>query len=169
MASKKNQENDIVQTLGLNASPGRKKRLKTWFVAAFLVAVAAMATFLALKRTQASKDMVYKTEVVKRGKILITVTATGNLQPRNQVDVGSELSGIIERVEADYNTRVTVGQTLARLDTSKLHAQVLQSKAALESARAKVLQAQATLKESRNNLDRLIKAVSYTHLRAHET
>ena len=155
MTSKKNQENDIVQTLGLDASSGCKKRLKTWFVVAFLVAAATIATFLVLKRTQASNEVVYKTEVVKRGNILITVTATGNLQPRNQVDVGSELSGIIERVEADYNTRVTVGQALARLDTSKLRAQVLQSKAALESARAKVLQAQATLKESRNNLNRL--------------
>lgn len=155
MTSKKNQENDIVQTLGLEASLGRKKRLKTWFVVAFLVAAAAIATFLVLKRTQASNEVVYKTEVAKRGNILITVTATGNLQPRNQVDVGSELSGIIERVEADYNTRVTVGQALAKLDTSKLLAQVLQAKAALESARAKVLQAQATLKESRNNLDRL--------------
>ena len=120
MTSKKNQENDIVQTLGLDASSGRKKRLKTWFVVAFLIAAAAIATFLVLKKTQASNEVVYKTEVVKRGNILITVTATGNLQPRNQVDVGSELSGIIERVEADYNTRVTVGQTLARLDTSKL-------------------------------------------------
>jgi HlyD family secretion protein len=69
--------------------------------------------------------------------------------------VGSELSGIIQSVEADYNSRVKVGQALARLDTSKLRAQVLQSKAALNSAQAKVLQAQATVKEARSALDRL--------------
>jgi len=71
------------------------------------------------------------------------------------VVVGSELSGNVERVEVDYNSRVKVGQALARLDTSKLKAQVLQAKAALESAEAKVLQAGATVKESRNNLERL--------------
>jgi len=54
------------------------------------------------------------------------------------VDVGSELSGIIKSVEVDYNDRVKVGQVLARIDTSKLEAQVTQSKAALESAKAKV-------------------------------
>ena len=82
------------------------------------------------------------------------MTATGNLEPINQVDVGSELSGIIETVEADYNDRVKVGQVLAKLDTDKLEAQVLQSKAALESAKAKVLEAKATVLEMRLKLNR---------------
>jgi len=85
----------------------------------------------------------------------VTVTATGALEPTNQVDVGSELSGIIKTVEVDYNDRVTVGQILARLDTDKLKAKVLQSKASLESARAKVLEAQATVKETGDQLVRL--------------
>jgi HlyD family secretion protein len=85
----------------------------------------------------------------------VTVTATGALEPTNQVDVGSELSGIIKTVEVDYNDRVKIGQILARLDTDKLKAKVLQSKAALESARAKVLEAQATVKESEDQLARL--------------
>jgi HlyD family secretion protein len=86
------------------------------------------------------------------------VSATGNLEPTNQVDVGSELSGIIETVEVGHNDQVTVGRMLARLDTDKLDAQVLQSKAALESAKAQVLQAQATLKEKKLELERLKKA-----------
>ena len=55
------------------------------------------------------------------------------------------MSGIVKSVEVDYNDQVKVGQVLARLDTSKLEAQVTQSKAALESAKAKVLQTKATV------------------------
>ncbi|MCJ7830403.1 MAG: efflux RND transporter periplasmic adaptor subunit, partial [Desulfobacterales bacterium] len=86
-----------------------------------------------------------------------TVSATGTLQPTNQVAVGSELSGIIRAVEVDYNNTVKVGQPLARLDTSKLEAQVLQAKATLETAQAKVLQARATVREASSNLERLKK------------
>ena len=89
---------------------------------------------------------------MKRGDLTVIVTATGTLQPTNKVDVGSELSGIVKSVEADYNDRVKVGQVLARLDTSKLEAQVTQSRAALDSAKAKVLQAQATVLETRSKL-----------------
>jgi HlyD family secretion protein len=155
MTSKTNTESDIIQTLGIDQSSRHRKRLKRWLVVTFLAAVAAVATVVVLNETKASNGMTFKTQEVTRGTIIVTVTATGTLEPRNQVDVGSELSGIIQSVKADYNSRVKVGQALAELDTSKLQAQVLQAKASLESARAKVLQAQATMKEARNNLDRL--------------
>ncbi|MFO7666733.1 MAG: efflux RND transporter periplasmic adaptor subunit [Desulfobacterales bacterium] len=83
------------------------------------------------------------------------MATTGTLQPTNQVEVGSELSGIIRTVEADYNDVVKVGQVLARLDTSRLEAQVQQSKASLEAAIAKVRQVQATVKEAGSSLARL--------------
>jgi HlyD family secretion protein len=155
MTSKPNTESDIIQTLGIDQSSRRRKRLKRWLVAAFLTAVAAATAIVAWKETKAANGMTFKTQEVTRGTIVVTVTATGTLEPRNQVDVGSELSGIIQSVKVDYNSHVKVGQALAELDTSKLRAQVLQAKASLESARAKVLQAQATMKEARNNLDRL--------------
>jgi len=155
MTSKTNPESDIVQTLGIDQSSRNRKRLKRWLAVVFLAALAAVTAIVIWKGTQASTGDVFKTQEAKRGDIIVTVTATGTLEPKNQVDVGSELSGIIQSVEADYNSRVKVGQALARLDTSKLRAQVLQSKAALDSAQAKVLQAQATVKEARNNLDRL--------------
>jgi HlyD family secretion protein len=71
------------------------------------------------------------------------------------VEVGSELSGTVRQVEVDYNDRVKKGQVLARLDTSKLEAQLLQSQASLQAAEAKVLEAQATRKESGSQLARL--------------
>jgi HlyD family secretion protein len=110
---------------------------------------------VAWERLEKSNSIHYQTQKVQRGNLTVTVTATGTLEPTNQVDVGSEVSGTIETVEVDYNDPVKVGQVLARLDTDKLAAEVLQSKAALESARAKVLEAQATVKETRNELARL--------------
>lgn len=154
MESKTNAELDISQTLGIDQSSDRKKHLKRWLIVAFL-AIAGVTSAVAWKGTKKSNSMQYQTQKVQRGNLTVTVTATGALEPTNQVDVGSELSGIIKTVEVDYNDRVNVGQILARLDTDKLKAKVLQSKAALESARAKVLEAQATVKESGDQLARL--------------
>lgn len=97
----------------------------------------------------------YQTRPAFIGDITVTVSATGNLQPTNKVDVSSELSGIIKSVEVDYNDQVKTGQVLARLDPAKLLAQISQSQANLDSARAKVLQAEATITETRAALNRL--------------
>ena len=154
MTSNKNQDFDIGQTLGIDQSSDRKKRLKWWLMVALLV-IASVTGIVVWKGTKNSNAMQYLTQKVQRGDLIVTVTATGALEPTNQVDVGSELSGIIKTVEVDYNDRVKVGQILARLDTDKLKAKVLQSKASLESARAKVLEAEATVKETGDQLVRL--------------
>lgn len=99
----------------------------------------------------------YKTEEVRRGDLTVTVTATGTLQPTNQVEVGSELSGNIDEVLVDYNDQVEAGQVLARLDVSKLQAQVKQNQAALATANAKVLSAAATIQETASKLGQLEK------------
>lgn len=150
-----NDENsDITRTLGLDSSSNRRKhvRRRLFWGAAVLVGIFVLVGW---NMRSGSVEIPYKTQPVKRGNITVTVSATGNLAPTNQVEVGSELSGIIDTVEADYNDRVKVGQVLARLDTSRLDAQVLQAQASLAAARAKVLQAQATITESRNQLNRL--------------
>ncbi len=130
--------------------PGR--RWKRWAVVVLILAIAAAAAWYFLKPDPKAAATQYKTEQVRRGDLTVIVTATGTLKPTNSVDVGSELSGIVKSVEADYNSRVKVGQVLARLDTSKLEATITQSKAALESAQAKVLQTQATVTETRAKL-----------------
>jgi HlyD family secretion protein len=121
------------------------------------VIIGAVIAGLVLARTNQPDGTPYRTEKARRGDLIVTVTATGNLEPTNQVDVGTELSGTVRSVNADYNDTVTLGQVLARLDTLKLEAQNLQYKAAVASAKAKVLQAQATVKEARSNLKRLRK------------
>jgi HlyD family secretion protein len=96
----------------------------------------------------------YMTHNLTRGDLIATVIATGTLAPINQVEVGSELSGIIKAVAVDDNDRVRVGQILARLDATKIEAQASQIKAALAAARAKVQQTQATEEEARAQLAR---------------
>ncbi len=148
------QESTIARTLSLGAHPPHRRHRLRWLIwsgaAAVIVAIA-----LSWSSGDKAAQTQYRTEPVKQGGFTVTVTATGTLEPTNQVDVGSELSGIIRTVDVDYNDRVKVGQVLARLDTTKLEAQVLKSKASLASAQAKVLQTQATVKQSRSDLARL--------------
>ncbi len=154
MESQTDRKSDILQTLEIDSSSGRRRYLKWYFIAALIIMLSAPAA-LALRDRTGSLSLNYTTREVRRGDIIVTVTATGNLESTNQINVGSELSGTVKSVEVDYNTKVKAGQVLARLDTSKLDAQNLQYKAALESANAKLLEAQATVRESDNNLTRL--------------
>ena len=147
-------DSEIVKTLGLNKSRKRGKWLKRLFVL-ILLAIAAAFAWPRLEAEKNGGDMRYTTRRVEKGDLTVTVTASGTLEPTNQVDVGSELSGIVKSVEADYNDPVKKKQVLAVLDTSKLQAQVLQSRASLESAKAKVLQAKATIEEASHQLERL--------------
>ena len=153
MKSNTNTESEIKESLGIEASSARHGRLKRWIVVGLLVIVVATVV-VAWRMSNGSASVNYQTEKVKRGNLSVTVTATGTLQPTNQVDVGTEVSGTVETVDVDYNDRVKVGQVLARLDTSRLHAQVLQSRAALQAARARVLEAKATVNEIQNDLTR---------------
>jgi HlyD family secretion protein len=116
-------------------SPGQR-RLR-WLASAIPVLLLAGGALLWLLPGEESAVR-YETAEVQRGDLTVTVTATGTLEPVNQVDVGSELSGIIETVAVDFNDKVERGQVLARLDTDKLQAQVLESRAALQSNEAKV-------------------------------
>ncbi|MCL7423093.1 MAG: efflux RND transporter periplasmic adaptor subunit [Methylobacter sp.] len=125
---------------------GRRRPLKKWLWLAVII-VAIMIAGLLLYNGNAP-SVRYETQTVKRGDLAVTVSATGTLAPLKEVEVGIEVSGTIQSVEVDYNDEVVVGQVLARLDTTRLEAQALQSRAALESAKARVRQAQATLREA---------------------
>jgi HlyD family secretion protein len=151
----RDQGDDIEKTLGLNAGASRKRILTRLLALVIAVIVISAAGFKFLGPDNGI-HMEYTTQPAKKGDLTITVTATGNLEPINQVDVGSELSGIIEKVLVDYNQRVAEGQVLAVLDTSKLKAQVVKSRAALASANAKVTETDATIREAGNSLNRLI-------------
>ncbi len=129
---------------------GRRRR---WPWAAAAVVVVAMAALWLSARPGA--NISYLTEPARRTDLVVTVTATGDLQPTDQVDVGTEISGTIETVGVDYNDQVHAGEVLARLDTDRLQAAVAESEAALASAQAKLEEARATEEESDLRLDRV--------------
>lgn len=145
---------DLTRTLraGLDGSPAWQRWLK-WAVLAVVIIAAAYFTFF----RGGGKEVTYTTQDVVTGDLTVTVTATGNLEPRNQVEIGSELSGTIAQVHVDVNDEVKAGQVLAVLDTTRLKAQVLQAQSSLSSAEARVLQADASAKEARANFARLEK------------
>lgn len=87
----------------------------------------------------------YMTAKVERGDIRNSVSATGTLQAVTTVQVGSQVSGTISALHADFNTKVRKGQVVAQLDPSILQAQVASSRANLEQARASLADAQAKL------------------------
>jgi HlyD family secretion protein len=97
----------------------------------------------------------YITQTVTQRSLDLTVAATGNLRPTNQVDVGSEVSGKIDRVYVDVNDRVARGQILAQINTDVIEDQIRQSQANLQAARAQVAQAQASLNVDTAQLGRL--------------
>lgn len=156
MKQKDTSKADISKILELDKSHTYKRILKRLLII-IIITIVGLSSFTFWKRREDSSPTQYITQEVKRGSLKVIVTATGTLQPKNKVDVGSELSGIIKSVHVDYNDRVKVGQVLAKLDTSKLEAQISQAKAALESAKAKVLQAQATVTETTSKLAQLKK------------
>lgn len=97
----------------------------------------------------------YITQTVARGNLTLTVTANGTLQPTRSINIGSELSGTVQKVNVDVNDRLEKGQVLVELDPSKLRDQILRSRASLAVAKALVEQTVATVDESKANLARL--------------
>jgi HlyD family secretion protein len=94
-----------------------------------LVALSALAC-----KGRGGKDMQYKTEKVDRGTVTTTVTATGTLSAVTSVQVGSQVSGVISHLYADFNSEVKKGQLLAELDPTPFEAQVEQRRADLTRA-----------------------------------
>ncbi|HYE13763.1 MAG TPA: efflux RND transporter periplasmic adaptor subunit [Pyrinomonadaceae bacterium] len=91
----------------------------------------------------------FTTAKVERGSLRNSVTATGTLQAVTTVEVGSQASGTISALYADFNTTVKKGQVIAQLDPATVQAQVQQARANLEQARAGLEQARAGLAQAR--------------------
>ncbi|MBP8130178.1 MAG: efflux RND transporter periplasmic adaptor subunit [Candidatus Hydrogenedentes bacterium] len=145
---------DVAKALGAGKTRSRFRRVRNVLVLLLLAGVAVGYGVYRLNQKE-TNGVAYVTQAVRRGDLVVTVSATGTLEPIKQVEVGIEVSGTINEVEVDYNDTVEVGQVLARLDTSKLEAQALQSQAALEAAKARLLQAQATVQEAEAQMARL--------------
>jgi HlyD family secretion protein len=141
-----------LKNLLADRSSGRFSFGWPWLIG--LLIVLAVGAWLFFRSGDEAAAPRYSTEAATTGTLVVKVSATGNLQPTNTVDVGSELSGIVDKVYVDDNDAVKKGQLLAQLDLSRLNDAVTKSRASLAAARAQVLQAQATVAEAQATLDR---------------
>jgi HlyD family secretion protein len=132
-----------------------RSRWKRWGIFIGLLAIVVIAVIVIAKVTSDEGKVFFATEKVVMETLDVEVTATGNLRPTNQVDVGSEVSGRIDQVYVDVNDQVARGQVLARINTDVIEDQIKQARASLQSARASVAQAQATLEYDTAQLSRL--------------
>lgn len=131
-----------------------KKRLPTWAKWVIGVAVVLVLALGVRSCFGGRAPTNYATAPAKIGNMEVHVTATGNLKPTDQVTVGSEISGLITKVNVDENDHVTEGQPLAQIDPVKLQDAINRAQASLDSAKATVLQNEATAAVSKATLDR---------------
>jgi HlyD family secretion protein len=152
-ASTRPERSTLDEFLGRQPASARMRLLRKAapVIALLLLAGVALLYFTGRKSDQPN----YATAPVQRGDLRVTVSATGNLQPTNEVEVGSELSGLVTEVNVDNNDLVKQGQVLARIDTARLQDTIAQSRAALQSAVANVAQAEATAQQTKASLARL--------------
>jgi len=97
----------------------------------------------------------YKTVLVQRGAIVSAVTATGSINPMTTVQVGSQVSGMIESLHADFNSSVKKGQVVARIDPFPYRAKRDQASANLANAKAALIKATVDLSQRKRELDRV--------------
>lgn len=110
---------------------------KILIVCAIVIAVLGAWKMFSSKGTKRLKEADFEMVKVEKGNVVYSVTASGKIQPINTVSVGTQVSGIIEEVLADYNDEVQEGQVLARLDTSVLQENLNDAQAQLDLAKAK--------------------------------
>lgn len=140
----------IEAALGLDRKSVSRKRRRFWLYA--LLAVAVVAAGIALYRWYAAAPprIEYTTLPAAIADLTVEVSATGTLQPLTQVDISSELSGIVRSVAASENQQVKKGDVLATLDTAKLEVQIERATASAKAAAAAVEDAKVTLQENEN-------------------
>jgi HlyD family secretion protein len=119
----------------------RKKRI---FLLIAVLAVALVIFFVFIKKGKADQPK-YRTEVLAKGDVESVVTTSGTINPIDIVEVGSQVSGKISKLYADYNSQVKVGQLMAEIDQDIQSAKVDSNQANYMSALASLEQAKATL------------------------
>ncbi|MGB8287608.1 MAG: efflux RND transporter periplasmic adaptor subunit, partial [Rhizobium ruizarguesonis] len=145
---------DLAAVLAASGRQGKRSRWRgRLLILLIFIAAAAVAAYFYMGRGQS--ELSYDTQPAKRGDLTVLVTATGSVQPTEQVDISSELSGTVRDVNVDYNSTVTSGEVLALLDTNKLEADVKSSRAKLNSAKANVVKANADMQSAGTSLERL--------------
>jgi HlyD family secretion protein len=105
-------------------------------------------------------DVKYQTATIERGSVKSSISATGNVNAVVTVQVGSQVSGNIKALYADFNTKVKKGQLVAEIDPQVFQARVDQARATLDSARASIVSAQAGVEKANADISSAQAAVA---------
>ncbi|MBP5206539.1 MAG: efflux RND transporter periplasmic adaptor subunit, partial [Bacteroidales bacterium] len=125
-----------------------KKSKKLWWTLGIIAAVILVLMLMFSMKKGKKGELRVETERSRTDSIEVTVTATGELQPVYKVDVGTQVSGIVEHIYVDFNSVVKKGQLLAELDRSNLNEQ-------MKTAQASVSNAQSNLTLAQQQFDRI--------------
>jgi len=130
----------------------KKKISGVWAIVGVVVAIAVIAWLLS--RGKKDDTVNFTTEAVAPANIENSVTATGSIEAVKTVTVGTQVSGIIDKLYVDYNSVVKKGQVIAELDKQNLLSQLNSSKAALSQAQANLTSAMSDLAYQKANYQR---------------
>jgi len=126
---------------------------RRWLIAAIVVVAAVLVVLFFLRRGKGGDGDHYRTEAISRGNVTMTVNATGTLSAVVTVQVGSQVSGIISKLYADFNSQVKKGQLLAELDPTPFQQTVDQRRADVTKAQVDVANTQITFNRQKRLFD----------------
>lgn len=139
---------------GTMAGPSLARRVVPWLLA-LGVAGGGAAGYVVWQRKKVAAQPAYRTVKASRGDISAKVTATGTLSARVTVQVGSQVSGRVQELFADFNSQVKKGQVIAKLDARLLQAALGRARASHSQARGQLAKARANLAQAERNLARV--------------
>lgn len=150
-------DSDVARTAELRQTLARAKAgsRRGWILLLILTIAGGAAVLAYVRLSPSDAGPRFRTATATRATLTVSVSATGTIESLTQVNVGTEISGIVDRVLVNYNSPVQVGQLLAVINTEKIQAQAAQARASLAANRAGLAQVEATLTETRQQLDRL--------------
>jgi len=141
---------DQIPCITMNRLLNFLRTWRVWLLIGLVVLLCLIGLFFGL---QGNAGQEYKTAKIEKGTIVASVAASGTLNPVVSVQVGSQVSGQIKELFADFNTEVKLGQLIARIDPETFEYKVRQAQADLDAARAQVLMQRAEVARLQVNTD----------------
>lgn len=126
-----------------------QKKRKKWWIVLGVILLAIVGIVIAKMSKSANKELVIRTHVVGEYTVENTVTATGTIEPVETVEVGTQVSGKVEKIYVDFNDVVKKGELLAELDKLTLNQNVSRAKASLTSAESQLNYAKLTYERTK--------------------
>jgi HlyD family secretion protein len=125
-----------------------------WIIVGALLAAALSAGGYAYLNGAQKPPVKYRTAKVERGSVMRVVTATGTVNPVQTVQVGSQVSGIVTNLYADFNSKVKEGQLVARIDPAPFQNKVIEMEANVQNMKGNLARARADLAQRKLDFDR---------------